>query len=223
MSLNTAMKMIRFSNSSCFCPPLATFIWISLRISTVVSSFLHQFFDMVFGLWKIERKRLQENIKKLMMSDKRRRWFHSSRVKLPFFNKSATGLLVSTYLTWILGFKLTLSNKQSHATPVGSGYVSRCRPSAFLWSSWPQLHCLQHYKSSKWECFALVTTWSILDSSSTSRSPWLSGLVLRFVLWISLRARLAAHLIIDLFFSTVMSHCLMGVLRRMQYFYHHIP
>ena len=41
---------------------------------------------------------------------------HSSRVKLPLVNMSASWILVSTYLIWILGFKLILSNKQSSAT-----------------------------------------------------------------------------------------------------------
>ena len=31
------------------------------------------------------------------------------------------------------------------------------------------------------------------------------------------------HLTVDLFFSTLVSQCLLGVLRRVQYFYHHVP
>ena len=44
--------------------------------------------------------------------------------------------------------------------------------------------------ASNWEGLALVTTWSTLDNSSTSRSLFLFDLVLALVLWISLRARL---------------------------------
>ena len=36
----------------------------------------------------------------------RRRWFHSSRVKLPLVYMSASWFLVSTYLIWSLGSKL---------------------------------------------------------------------------------------------------------------------
>ena len=48
--------------------------------------------------------------------NKQRRWSHSSRVKLPFVNASASWSLVSTYLIWIFGSKLILSNNQSSAT-----------------------------------------------------------------------------------------------------------
>ena len=61
-------------------------------------------------------KWLQENIKKFMMLNQRRRWFHSSRVELPLVSMSASWFLVSTYLIWIFGSKLILSNNQSSAT-----------------------------------------------------------------------------------------------------------
>ena len=41
---------------------------------------------------------------------------HSSRVKFPFVNMSASWFLVSMHLIWILGSKLILSNNQSRAT-----------------------------------------------------------------------------------------------------------
>ena len=41
---------------------------------------------------------------------------HSSRVKIPLVNMSASWCLVSTYLIWILGSKLILSNNESSAT-----------------------------------------------------------------------------------------------------------
>ena len=58
---------------------------------------------------------LQENGKKFMKLNKRRKWHHSSRVKLPVLSKSAGWFLVSTYLIWILGPKLILSNNRSYA------------------------------------------------------------------------------------------------------------
>ena len=61
-------------------------------------------------------KWLQENIEKLMILNKRRRWLHSSRVKLSLVRMSASWFLVSTYLIWIFGSKLILSNNQSSAT-----------------------------------------------------------------------------------------------------------
>ena len=47
---------------------------------------------------------------KLLMLNKWRRWFHSSRVKLPFVSVSASWFLESTYLIWIFGIKLILLN-----------------------------------------------------------------------------------------------------------------
>ena len=61
-------------------------------------------------------KWLQENIEKLILLNKRRRWFQSSRGKLSLVNKSASWFWVSTYLIWIFGSKLILSNNQSSAT-----------------------------------------------------------------------------------------------------------
>ena len=53
---------------------------------------------------------------KWLMLNKHKRWFHSSRVKLPLVKMSASWFLVSMYLIWILGSKLILSNNQSRAT-----------------------------------------------------------------------------------------------------------
>ena len=53
---------------------------------------------------------------KWLMLNKHKRWFHSSHVKFPFVNMSASWFLVSMYLIWILGSKLILSNNQSRAT-----------------------------------------------------------------------------------------------------------
>ena len=62
------------------------------------------------------RSLFQVASQKFTMSDKRRRCVHSSRVKFPLVNTSATWFLVSTCLIWILGYKLILSNNQSDAT-----------------------------------------------------------------------------------------------------------
>ena len=52
----------------------------------------------------------------MLLVNKHKRWFHSSRVKLPLVSMSASWFLVSMYLIWILGSKLILSNNQSGAT-----------------------------------------------------------------------------------------------------------
>ena len=44
------------------------------------------------------------------------KWFHSSRVKFPLVNMSASWFLVSVYLIWILESRLIRSNSQSRAT-----------------------------------------------------------------------------------------------------------
>ena len=67
-------------------------------------------------------------------------------------------------------------------------------------------------RSSNWASFAFVTTWSRCDNSSTSRFPLLLSLVLGFVLRIFTRARFLGTWSSIFFFSTVVSHCLMGVL-----------
>ena len=71
----------------------------------------------------------KENMEKFTMMNKRSRWFHSSLEKLPWVRKSASWFLVSTYLMWILGSTLILSNNQSNS--VGSGHVSHRRASSF--------------------------------------------------------------------------------------------
>ena len=59
------------------------------------------------------------------MLNKWRRWFHSSRVKLPLLSVCARWFLMSTYLIWIFEFNLILSNEQPvKHNSVGPGYVS---------------------------------------------------------------------------------------------------
>ena len=62
------------------------------------------------------RKWLQENIDKFLIFNKWRRWFHSSLLKLLLVNMSGVWFSASTYLIWILGFMLILSDNQSNAT-----------------------------------------------------------------------------------------------------------
>ena len=64
--------------------------------------------------------------RELIMLNKGRRWFHSSRVKLPLFDMSASWFLVSTYLIWIFGSTLILSNNKIKRNSVGSGHVPHC-------------------------------------------------------------------------------------------------
>ena len=51
-----------------------------------------------------------------MILNKRRRWFHSPRVKLSLVSTSAIWFLVSSYLIWIFGSELILLSNQSSAT-----------------------------------------------------------------------------------------------------------
>ena len=60
----------------------------------------------------VELKFWEQQIKLFwLMLNKWRRWFQSSRVTLPLVRMSASWCLVSTYLIWILGSRLILSNK----------------------------------------------------------------------------------------------------------------
>ena len=65
----------------------------------------------------IEKTWQQENIEKFMMLNKRRRWFHSSRVKKSLsLTCLRVGFWYQPYLIWICGSKWILSNNQSSAT-----------------------------------------------------------------------------------------------------------
>ena len=70
-------------------------------------------FDMVLE-FKVDLSWLQEKTEKLIKLNRRRRWCHSSQVKLYLVNKSANWFLVSTYLIWICRSKFILH--QSSAT-----------------------------------------------------------------------------------------------------------
>ena len=71
------------------------------------------------------------HILKLLMLNKRRRWFHSSRVTLPFISMSASSFLVSAYLIWIFLVRVDCVKEPSKRNSVGSGHVSHCWTSAF--------------------------------------------------------------------------------------------
>ena len=112
---------------------------------------------------------------------KPRRWFHSSRVKLPSVRMSASWILVSTYSICIMVSK--------YQTPLcGSGH---CLTVGLL----PTMIILitaslsPNYCAWNWEELAFVTEWPTFDNSSTSRLPLLFDLVLGSVLPISPGAR----------------------------------
>ena len=69
---------------------------------------LHQLIKLEFSAQQVELK--------WQMLNKWRRLFHSSRVKLPFVQMSASWRLVSMYRIWILQSRLILSNNQSNGT-----------------------------------------------------------------------------------------------------------
>ena len=60
-----------------------------------------------------------------------RRLFHSSRVKFPLVNMSASWCLVSMYLIWILGFWFYPIKQQIQSSSVVSWHMSHCRPPPF--------------------------------------------------------------------------------------------
>ena len=76
----------------------------------------------------VELEFWEQQIKlKWMMLKKWRRLYHSSRVKFPFVNISASWCVVSTYLIWIFRFILLLPTSKY----MRSGYMSHCWTSAF--------------------------------------------------------------------------------------------
>ena len=63
-----------------------------------------------------QRVSKQQTELRLLTLNTRWRLLHSSRVKFPFVNMSASWCLVSIYSMWIFGSKLILSNNESNAT-----------------------------------------------------------------------------------------------------------
>ena len=85
----------------------------------------------------VPKKMTASNIEKFMMLNKRRRWSHSSRLKLPLINMSASWFLVSANLIWILGVQID-PVKQRRTRLCGSGHDV-----CLWWSSWSPLRCLR--------------------------------------------------------------------------------
>ena len=113
-----------------------------------------------------------------MMLNKRKRLFHSYRVKLPFVKKMSA----SWFLVFDLDFRVQVDpvKQPIMRNPVGSGHVSHRRTSAFDKSCWFPLHCLQQCKAKhhSGKVFACVITWSILNNSRSSRLECFFVLVL---------------------------------------------
>ena len=73
-------------------------------------------FDMATLCFRFGTKKwLHVNVVLLMTLNRCNRWFPSSHVKSPFVKMSASWLFGSTYLIWIFGSKLIMSNNQSNA------------------------------------------------------------------------------------------------------------
>ena len=73
-------------------------------------------FDVILR-FLIDLRWLQEQKEKVIVLNKRRKWFHSSRVKLPLVSKSLRWFPRVNILKFlILGSKLILSNNRSGAT-----------------------------------------------------------------------------------------------------------
>ena len=96
----------------------ARFIDVGLDFATILlSSFCSCILFATVSVQLVKLKFLaQQRELKWLMLNKRRRLFHSSRVKFPYVNISAIWCLVSMYLIRILGSKLILSNNPSRPT-----------------------------------------------------------------------------------------------------------
>ena len=129
--------------------PLLLLLQVFLLVASSTWSWICQL------IWHGCRKKTE----KLITLNKHKRWFHSSRVKLPSVNKSASWFLVSTYLIWILESQLILSNDQSSATLC---VRDTCLIVGLLPFSDHQGHCYVVFSNVKhgleWQGFALVTT-----------------------------------------------------------------
>ena len=127
-------------------------------------------------------KWLQDNIEKFKMLSKWRRWFHSSRVKLPLVSMSASWFLGSTYLIWIFGSKVILSNNQSSTT---QWVLDMCLivglPPLITILITASLSSKMYNWDSPWEECVLVGTWSTFDNYSTSHFLFSVGVLVCFL------------------------------------------
>ena len=124
------------------------------------SSFCSCTLFAIFLVPLIKLEFLAQQVKlKWLMLNRWRRLFHSSRVKLPSVNMSASWCLVSMYLIWILGSRSILS--KTNPKQLG-GFLIRVSLWDFglLMSSWSRLHCPQKRRAShkKKEDFAFDET-----------------------------------------------------------------
>ena len=113
------------------------------------------------------------------MLNRRRRLHQSSREKLSLVSKSASWFLVSTYLIWILGSKLILSNNLSNATQwvLDACLIIGLRPLMIILITAP-LSSKTQSCASHWEEVAFVETWSRFDNCSTFWLPFFFNLTL---------------------------------------------
>ena len=128
----------------------------------------------VFSLITLER--LQENIEKLKILNKQRRWFHSSREKLPLVRMSASWFLVSTFLVRVLGSKKILSNNQSRATlwVLDTCLIVGLRPLIIILMTASLSSKEMYNRDSPWGECVFVVTWSGLDNCWTFWLPFFS-------------------------------------------------
>ena len=109
----------------------------------------------------------EENIDTFIMLNWRRRRFHSPRVKV---SMSVSWFLVSTYLIWIFGSELTLSNNQSKATLylLDTCLIVGLLPLMIILIT-SSLSSKMYNWDSSWEECVLAGTESTFDNWSTSR------------------------------------------------------
>ena len=162
-------------------------------------------FELLLGL-----KLMQENIGKLRMLNKRRRRFHSSRV--------------SIYWIWIFGSYLILSNSQSSATLQvrDTCLIVGLRPSMIIWITASLSSNMYNwsYELKKFcACDIVIHIRQFIHFSVTGSFRY--GIMVSASDFITCST--SRHLIFDLSYLTVISHCLMGGLWRMQHFYHRVP
>ena len=117
-----------------------------------------------------------QNVEQHMIFNKHRRWFHSSLEKLPLVRMSASWFLVSTYLIWILGSKLILSNYHPRATlwVLDTCLTEGLRPWIVILIT-ASLSSKMYNLDSPWEGRVLVSTLSTSLNCSTLVFDWCVG------------------------------------------------
>ena len=151
-------------------------------------------FDMALRFLFERKKWLHESIERLMIFNKRRRWSFSSRVKLLWVTMSASWLLVSAFLIWILEFNLILTFGVSiFDLDLGIQFDSVKQT---IKRNWVLDTCLtvgllplmiilitvlvssnMYNWDPPWEECAFIVTWSTCDNWSTSRFSMCLGFI----------------------------------------------